>query len=121
MVSKYANPESLQLVEEHPFAKEIGRRFRFDRCHMTQRVAVEIMGGTWSGGRHTSPQGYEKDCEKLLIASELQWQVIYLTSTMITEEHLKRVADIIIARNIIHGPNHDWVITHTVENRGAKH
>ena len=68
VVSKYADPESLQLVEEHPFAKEIGRRFRFDRCHMTQRVAVEIMGGTWSGGRHTSPQGYEKDCEKLLIA-----------------------------------------------------
>ena len=119
VTKKYADPAALKLKAEHPFAKEVGRKFRFDFCHMEQRVAVEIMGGTWTGGRHTSPQGYKRDCEKLLYAAELEWKVIYLTSDMVNADYLKRIADIILARNIVKGPNHDWVISHTVENRGT--
>jgi len=112
-----AHAKDLQLVDEYPFAKSVGRRFRFDRCHMDQRVAIEIMGGTYTGGRHTSPSGYKKDCEKMLIAGELQWQMIYLTCDMVDHEHLRRIAALILARNIVPGPNHDWLITHTTEQR----
>ena len=110
--SESSSPEELELISEHPFASEVGRKFRFDRCHMEKHVAIEIMGGTYTGGRHTSPSGYKKDCEKLLIAAELQWQVVYLTCDMVTLDHLRRIAAIILSRNVVKGPNHDWIITH---------
>jgi hypothetical protein len=84
---------------------------------MDSRVAVEVMGGTWTGGRHVRGSGYRRDCIKLLHAAELQWQVIYLTSDMVTRPYLDRIASLIMARNLIEGPNHDWIITHTLDRR----
>lgn len=46
-------------------------------------VAVEVDGGTWSGGRHTRGAGYEKDCEKLNEAVCLGWRVIRVTGAHI--------------------------------------
>ena len=117
VVSESADPKALSLVSEHPFARSVGRKFRFDRCSLDKRVAVEIQGGTWTGGRHTSPQGYRKDCEKLLIAAELHWQIIYLTSDMLTLTNLRRIAGIINSRQRIEGADHDWLICNTIENK----
>lgn len=59
------------------------RRWRFDFAWILKGVAVEIEGGTWSGGRHTRGDGYEKDCEKYNEAVLMGWKVLRFTSTMI--------------------------------------
>lgn len=40
------------------------RKWRIDFAWPEKKVAVEIEGGIWSGGRHVRPQGYIKDMEK---------------------------------------------------------
>lgn len=65
-------------VAEYRFAAP--RRFAFDRAWVAQRVAVELEGGVWSGGRHTRPAGYERDCEKYNIAVVEGWRVLRFTA-----------------------------------------
>ena len=59
------------------------RRWRFDFAFEKIKLAVEVEGGTWSGGRHTTGSGFEKDCEKYAEALILGWRVLRLTSTMV--------------------------------------
>lgn len=61
------------------------RKWRFDFAYPALMVAVEIEGGTWSGGRHTRGDGYEKDCEKYNTAALMGWKVIRLTTGMIAD------------------------------------
>lgn len=41
-----------------------GRQWRLDFYLSESRVAVEIEGGVWSGGRHTRGSGFAEDIEK---------------------------------------------------------
>lgn len=59
------------------------RRWRADYAWPDLRVLVEIEGGTWQGGRHTRPQGYENDCEKYNAATAGGWRVFRFTSDMV--------------------------------------
>lgn len=59
------------------------RKWRFDIAFPRERVAFEIEGGTWSGGRHTRGKGYEGDCEKYNHAAIDGWYVIRATTSMI--------------------------------------
>lgn len=61
------------------------RRWRFDLAWPAERIAIEVDGGTWVGGRHTSGAGFAKDCEKLNCATLLGWQVYRFTTTMIRD------------------------------------
>jgi hypothetical protein len=65
-------------IREYPFAKEIGRRWRFDLA-WDQGVAFEFEGGSWTGGRHTTPQGFQEDCLKYSWAAILGWIVLRCT------------------------------------------
>ena len=69
--------------KEHQFAKDIGRRWRFDRCWPAFMLAVEVDGGTFSGGRHVRGKGYEADCEKHNTAALMGWCVLRFTSDMV--------------------------------------
>ena len=40
------------------------RRWRVDYLFRDQKLAVEQEGGSWIGGRHNRPIGYQKDMEK---------------------------------------------------------
>jgi hypothetical protein len=60
------------------------RRWRFDFALVSNLIAIEIEGGTWSGGRHTSGSGFRKDCEKYNEATRLGWRVYRFTSDMVT-------------------------------------
>lgn len=71
-------------VREYAFAKSIGRKWRFDLCWPDLQVAVEVEGGTWSRGRHTTGQGFKADCEKYNQASMMHWLVLRFTSDMIS-------------------------------------
>ena len=70
-------------VEQHKFHPT--RKWMFDRAWPDRMLAVEIDGGTWSGGRHTRGSGYEKDCEKLNEAALLGWTVLRFTSNMVCD------------------------------------
>ena len=59
------------------------RRWRFDFAWPCSKLAVEIEGGTWSGGRHTTGAGYAKDLEKYNCATLLGWRVLRFTTAMV--------------------------------------
>ena len=60
------------------------RQWRFDYAWVKFRVAVEIEGGTWIGGRHVSGPGYAKDCEKYNQAALQGWFVFRFTTDMVS-------------------------------------
>jgi hypothetical protein len=59
---------------EHRFAAP--RRWRFDFAWPAYRVALEVEGGVWTGGRHTSGAGFVRDMEKYNAAGGLGWIVL---------------------------------------------
>ena len=73
------------------------RRFRFDLAAPAPHfVAVEVDGGTWSGGRHVRGSGFDSDCLKHNLATAAGWRVFGITSSMLREApelHLAVIAD----------------------------
>lgn len=59
------------------------RRWKFDFCWTEIKLALEIEGGTWTGGRHTRGAGFEADCRKYAKALILGWRVLRVTSGMV--------------------------------------
>lgn len=59
------------------------RKFLADFLFETQRLIVEVQGGTWTGGRHVHPKGYEDDCERMIIAQLNGYRIAYVTSDMV--------------------------------------
>ena len=53
-----------------------GRRWRFDFAWPDRLVALEVDGGTHSGGRHVTGAGIEGDSEKFSEAAVLGWRII---------------------------------------------
>ena len=68
-------------VREYRFASP--RRWRLDLVFLPQRLACEVDGGVFIGGRHTSGVGYTHDCEKLNAAVLLGWRVLRFTPAMV--------------------------------------
>ena len=68
-------------VTEHRFHPK--RRWRFDMAWTDEMLAVEIEGGVWSGGRHTTGAGFIADCQKYNEATLLGWRIIRVTSAHI--------------------------------------
>ena len=70
-------------VAEYRFHPE--RKWRFDYAWPDAKVALEVEGGVWTGGRHTSPAGFLKDIEKYNAAARLGWRVLRCTpKTLLT-------------------------------------
>lgn len=62
-----------------------GRRWRFDFAWQEYKLAVEVDGGVWVGGRHVTGRGYEADCEKFNFAALSGWTVFHFTPKMIAD------------------------------------
>lgn len=78
--------QQLRAVGLHPdreFRFHDTRRWRFDFCFPKQKLALEVDGGTWTGGRHTRGMGYEDDCRKFAEAAILGWRVIRATGDQV--------------------------------------
>jgi very-short-patch-repair endonuclease len=89
--SMLPNPEV-----EHRFAPP--RRWRFDMAWPDRMLALEIDGGSWSGGRHTTGKGFEADCEKYSEAAVLGWRVLRVTPRMVEDGR----AVLLLARAFVH-------------------
>ncbi len=61
------------------------RRWRFDFAWPQQRIALEIEGGTWVGGRHNRGAGYVNDLEKYNTATLLGWRLLRVTPEMVSD------------------------------------
>lgn len=53
------------------------RRWRFDFAWPDKKLALEIQGGIWIGGRHSRGAALVKEWEKLNTAAANGWRVIY--------------------------------------------
>lgn len=62
-----------RLEKEFKFFE--GRQWKFDFALPEAKVAIEIEGGIFSGGRHTRSVGYLKDLEKYNTATKLGWRI----------------------------------------------
>ncbi|MDX9896341.1 MAG: hypothetical protein RBS34_12885 [Desulfofustis sp.] len=61
------------------------RKYRFDLAWPGYRLAVEVDGGAYTGGRHTRGPGFRKDCEKLNEAILLGWRVMRAETNMVKD------------------------------------
>lgn len=55
------------------------RMWRFDYAIPAHKIALEVEGGVWTGGRHTSPKGFLGDMEKYNTATLMGWRVFRTT------------------------------------------
>lgn len=51
------------------------RKWRFDYAIPEHKIAIEVEGGVWTGGRHISPKGFLNDMEKYNSATLMGWRV----------------------------------------------
>lgn len=63
----------MECIREYTFHPT--RRWRFDYAIPAHRIAIEVEGGVWTGGRHTSPKGFLGDIEKYNTATMMGWRV----------------------------------------------
>lgn len=61
-------------VHEHRFHPV--RKFRFDLAWPDYKLATEVDGGVWTGGRHTRGAGHISDAVKRNLAVEEGWWVL---------------------------------------------
>jgi hypothetical protein len=84
-------------IREHRFAPP--RRWRFDLAWPSLRLALEIEGGTWTGGRHVRGKGYEDDCEKYNAAALAGWIVLRVTTAMLCDGRVLALLESAFADN----------------------
>lgn len=64
----------VECVKEHKFHPT--RKWRFDYAIPEHKIAIEVEGGVWTGGRHISPKGFLNDMEKYNTATIMGWRVL---------------------------------------------
>jgi len=74
------------------------RRWRFDFAWPDFDVAVDIDGGTWIGGRHTTGVGYQKDTEKMNAANILGWTMLRFTTNDVMNGSAANQTNVVIQR-----------------------
>lgn len=71
------------LTPEREFIFAPPRKYRFDFAFLRQKIAVEVDGGTKMNGRHNRHGGFEKDAEKINLATKMGWAVLRYTTGMV--------------------------------------
>lgn len=86
----------VECVKEHKFHPK--RRWRFDYAIPEYKIALEVEGGVWTGGRHIRAQGFLGDMEKYNTATLMGWRVFRTTP-----DDLYKMATINLLRQAING------------------
>ena len=95
--------EQIRFCVRMPYYREYKfhptRKWRFDFCWPELKIAVEVEGGVWSGGRHTTGSGFTKDCEKYNHAALLGYRVLRFTGdTIKSHEAIDMIKEMIWTR-----------------------
>lgn len=86
----------VECVKEHMFHPK--RKWRFDYAIPEHKIALEVEGGVWTGGRHIRAQGFLGDMEKYNTATLMGWRVFRTTP-----DNLYKTATINLLRQAING------------------
>ncbi len=86
----------VECVKEHKFHPK--RKWRFDYAIPEHKIALEVEGGVWTGGRHIRAQGFLGDMEKYNTATLMGWRVFRTTP-----DDLYKMATINLLRQAING------------------
>jgi hypothetical protein len=68
------------------------RRWRFDYAWPAHKLALEVEGGLWVGGRHSRGKGAVADLEKYSEAAIAGWRILYCTPRDLGSLGIDRVA-----------------------------
>ena len=52
------------------------RKWRFDYAFLGAKIALEVEGGVYTGGRHIRPKGFLGDVDKYNAAAVMGWRVL---------------------------------------------
>jgi len=88
----------LNIHAEREYRFDPVRKWRFDFALLEERIAIEVEGGTWQGGRHTRGTGFEADCEKYNSAVLQGWRLLRFTPKMIEEGTPMKVLEEILGK-----------------------
>lgn len=69
------------------------RRYRWDMCYREIKLLVEVQGGIWVKGGHSTGAGITRDCEKNNLAVQNGWRVLYFTGDMVNSGEALRVIE----------------------------
>ena len=75
IVVKWFEQHGLIAVPEYRF--DAVRRWRFDFAFVDSKVALEVQGGLFTGGRHSRGPALLKEHEKLNAAACDGWRVLF--------------------------------------------
>ncbi len=70
-------------VREYRFHPK--RMWRFDFAWPDHKIALEVEGGIYTGGRHTRGPAFAKDVEKYNEAAIIGWRVLRATNHMVED------------------------------------
>lgn len=76
------------------------RNWRWDLCWVAEKLAIEVDGATWAGGRHTRGAGYENDCEKINEGVLRGWRVLRFTTAMVERGDALEVVERAFGRSV---------------------
>lgn len=104
LIANYCRGKGYPIpIEEHVFHEagilfEKKRLWRFDLCFIdgfenSTKTAIELHGGVWTKGRHTTGSGMTADREKVCTAICMGWRVIEVTTQQVDNGFLFRVLD----------------------------
>lgn len=83
-------------IPEHEFKFHAKRRWRFDYCWVSKKIALEVEGGIWINGRHNRGSGFIKDMEKYNNAALLGYRIIKCTPTsLVSIENIELIKNIL--------------------------
>jgi very-short-patch-repair endonuclease len=72
------------------------RKWRFDFAWPELKLAVEVEGGGWSGGRHTRGTGFEADLEKYDAAMRMGWNIYRCAGRLIKDGSALKTITVLI-------------------------
>ena len=97
LIRKHTGCEVAAEYRFHPT-----REWRFDFAIPSCRVAIEVEGGAFNGGRHIRPEGFLRDMEKYNEAAACGWLLIRVVpSELLTLRTLQLVIRACKQKNVI--------------------
>lgn len=86
--TEYAIPAWIEWARECKARGLVKRAvpMRADAAWPDAQVALEIQGGTWVKGGHSSGRGIERDATKAFLAQASGWVLVQLTRQMLQQQ-----------------------------------